>query len=402
MALLLLPAILLAAPAGDASPTLFSSPAARIAEAGSTPELNPRLAALADVGKTLALAEIPEALRQADQLKSLRERVVLTASVLKRWGELAPVEAFTYVAEMPEGVMKLESLRGVLPSLFVKNPSAVAKAAVALKPGRTRNEAVLMLAEIMANDDAQAAIRWVTDLPEGFPKDAALRNIHFIRARQDPAGMAPVVAKLPDGATKNALIMNVAGNWVARDADGALQWAESLPSEPERHLALVTVAEAWADIAPAAAAEFARKLPTPELRQRAVSAALERWATQDPRQAFEWAANLSEAALASVLNVYATTAPEESACKVRELPPGPLRESAIATHAETACQWNPEIATRLASETLNPEARRNLVGKCFKIWLAWDPAAARQWLGEADFPETMKHAWLEFKPEPEI
>src|SRR5687767_4725406 len=77
---------------------------ARLQLAVGRPKIDDRLAALDELGRKLALTEIPTALKAADELKQLRERVVLTQAALKRWGELGPSEAFARVSELPEGV----------------------------------------------------------------------------------------------------------------------------------------------------------------------------------------------------------------------------------------------------------------------------------------------------------
>jgi hypothetical protein len=144
--LTLLPALLLtAAAAGTDTNSPPQSVAARVEKACAEKKIDDKLTALDAVGKTLSLSEIPEAVKAADSRKELRERLVLTESVLKRWGELAPAAAFAHISEMPEGMMKVESLRGVVPFYAKKDIHAVAAAALKMKPGRARTETVQML-----------------------------------------------------------------------------------------------------------------------------------------------------------------------------------------------------------------------------------------------------------------
>ena len=120
---------------------------ARLQQAVARPKIDDRLAALDELGRKLALTEIPTALKAADELKQLRERVVLTQAALKRWGELGPSEAFARVSELPEGVTKGDSLRSIFPLYATKDIPAAAKAVTHMKPGRARNEAAQMLVE---------------------------------------------------------------------------------------------------------------------------------------------------------------------------------------------------------------------------------------------------------------
>src|ERR1035437_8005522 len=89
------------------------SVAARVEKACAEKKNDEKLSALVDLGKTLSLSEIPEAVKTAEGMKQLRDRVVLTESVLKRWGELTPAAAFAHISEMPEGISKVQSLRSV-------------------------------------------------------------------------------------------------------------------------------------------------------------------------------------------------------------------------------------------------------------------------------------------------
>jgi hypothetical protein len=98
----------------DANSSSSNFPA-RLQQAVARHGIDDRLAALDELGRKLALTEIPTTLEAADELKQLRERVVLTQVVLKRWGELAPAEAFAHIAVLSEGVIKVESLRSVVP-----------------------------------------------------------------------------------------------------------------------------------------------------------------------------------------------------------------------------------------------------------------------------------------------
>src|SRR5215831_2027906 len=75
------------------------------------PQIDRRLQLLSDVGANLSLAEIPDALKAADSLKELRERMVLRQTALVRWGELSPADAFVHIAKLPESQWKANTLR---------------------------------------------------------------------------------------------------------------------------------------------------------------------------------------------------------------------------------------------------------------------------------------------------
>ena len=85
----------------DAVP--LTSVKTRIAQALTEKKADDRLKTLAGIGSNLSLADIPDALVLANSLTELRARAVLHDAIVKRWSQLAPAEAWAYVAKLPEG-----------------------------------------------------------------------------------------------------------------------------------------------------------------------------------------------------------------------------------------------------------------------------------------------------------
>ncbi len=378
----------------------------RIQKARLENRIDQRLQAMALVANDLPVTEIQDALKAANNLSSLREQLVLKDSVLKRWGQLAPAEAFAHISKLPEGLLKIEAIRSVSAAYARTNGLAAAGAALKMKPGRARTEAISIVAEHWARSDSAAALKWANELPQGPLREMALRSINFVWVHSDPVAASATVQSLASGDTKNALLINVAQNWAVIDPSAAIKWAQTLPVEAERDLAVMIAIESWANSEPRAAVEFAWKLGSVELRQRAVLAALERWATEDPQQAFEKVANsaglLQQEGIARVLTACASVCPDEASQWVERLPIGPIRDGAIGAYVEAADMWHPEAAARLAAKTANSVARVQRVEQCFRFWLACDSDAAKQWLKESDLPEEHKRNLLSQKPSFEL
>ena len=87
---------------------------------------------------------------------------------------------------------------------------------------------------------------------------------------------------------------------------------------------------------------------------------------------------------------------------MEQLPAGAVRENAIGSYLEAVRLWNPGAGARLALQTADPNVRQQRVEQCFVLWLAWDPAAAKDWLKQTDFPEDTKGRWLSEKPDNEF
>lgn len=368
----------------------------RIEKARAEKQIDRRLESLARLGSELTLADIPGAIKAFDNLKSVREQLVFRDSVLKRWGELAPAEAFAYVSQLPEGLPKVEAIRSIAIAYARTNPLAAATAALKMKPGRARTEAVSLISETWARNNINEALKWANDLPPGPLKQTALRSIYFVWVHSDPAAASAIVQNLPSGDTKTALLINIAQNWAVTDRQAAIKWAQSLHVDAEKDLAIVIATESWADYEPEAALQFALNLPAPELRRRAVVIALERWATQDPQRAFAKAARLAdpilqEQGIVRVLDVCAPINPVAASQWIEQLLGGTtVWDKAIEAYVEAVHTWQPEAAARLAVKAKDPTARERTIEKAMTLWLKLDPAAAKQWLADAEIPDETK------------
>jgi hypothetical protein len=372
---------------------------ARIEKARAEKQIDRRLQALADVANELQLAEIPAALEAAENLKSWREGFAFRDSALKRWGKLAPAAAFAHVAQMPEGLPKVEAIRSIAVEYGRINSTAAAAAALKMNPGRARTEAASLVAEAWARNNANEALTWANELPEGPLKQTALRSIYFVWVHSDPVAASATVQNLPPGDAKNALLMNVAQNWAVTDPQSAMKWARALPAEAERNLAIVIATESWADSDPQAAVDFAWRLTPTELQQRAVLVGLERWAMQNPQQAFERIVKSAdrlfyEHGIARVLSVCGPVCPEPASQWIEQLPVGVIRNAAIENYVEAVYAWHPEAAARCAIKASDPAVRERAVDKAMPLWLKLDPDAAKQWLADAEFSDETKRRWI--------
>jgi len=118
-----------------------------------------RLTKLSDIGGKLTLAEIPSALAAAKNLKQWREQAVLRQTVIRRWADLAPAEAFTYLAKLPESRLKDELIQYVASKYATQDPAAAVAAVTKLAYGSSRSDAISTVAETWAKTDAKKSPR---------------------------------------------------------------------------------------------------------------------------------------------------------------------------------------------------------------------------------------------------
>jgi hypothetical protein len=385
----------LGAPVGESRAELL---ALQVATVLSEAKADDRLKKLQELGSSLTLPQIPEALEAAKTLGELRARAVFQDAAVKRWAQLEPAGAWTYVTMLPEGRGKLELVRSAAADYAAQAPDRAAVAVASLNGTRSRIEAIALVAEIWAKSDVSKALQWVQHLPPGPAREAGLYSIRFIWVHADPAAASEDIRQVPPGDTRRLLIMNIAGEWAARDPQAALAWARDLSNPSEQEEAFVHIAESWADTDPDAAGTFALKLP-PLPSQRAALAVIARWATQDPRAAALWALRRQDETLYSrgvseALNVWTSVESDAAGTWIQSLPPGKQRDVAIQAYAQALAEWAPERAAHMALLMSEPLQRWTQIEDCLNRWAELDPVSARRWIEAAELPVEKKQAWL--------
>jgi hypothetical protein len=388
-------ALAFALAAGAAEQVQSESFRAKLKEALSESQVDSRLQRLSDLATSLSLPEIPDALKAADGLKELRERIVLKQSSLQRWGELAPEEAFNYIAPLAESQSKADTLRVITARFARQNPQCAAEAAAGMRAGGSRNDAIAMIANIWAQSDVNNALAWAEKLPDDHAKALALDAIRYVWVHSDPVAASKDVEKLPPGITRNNLILNIAFEWAARDHTSAIQWVNNLSEGYNKDEALAGIAESWANRDPRAACAFALSLPPGEVRWQAGAMAASRWARQDPREAAAWAWNSGDAGvrqrgLKEVFDVWAEVDPAECAKWLEKLPAGVDRDQAARSFVTAATMGAPDIAAKEALLIENEATRIDAMNECLPRWLEVDVVSATSWLNTAKLPDPFK------------
>jgi hypothetical protein len=351
-----------------------------------------QLTQLSDLGTKLSLEEIPQALAASKNFKQWRQQVVLQQATLQHWAELAPEEAFDYIAKLPESRSKVQTVHFAAIKFATKDPESAAAAVAKLSPGPSRTAAIDTVARTWAQTEGRKALDWADGLPEGKMRDTAVMGVLFTWVHIDPVACYPRIEKLPPDNIKNALITNVANEWAVFNPQAALKWANSLPEESEKEVGIQNATISWADHDPKAAGEFALQMPPGSVRQQAIAGVAERWATQNPQEAADWVANKldpasQQMALTRLMNFWAMESPQGAGQWVASLPAGPFRENAIQAYVQTASSLTPDLAAGQAITLTDENIRDQQVETCIRHWMELDPVAARQWLQKSDLPQ---------------
>ena len=296
--------------------------------------------------------------------------------------------------------------------------------------------------------DPEAAVAWARSLGSSRERAEAVLNIAQTMAESAPAGAALLLDDLPADHTRRQFVEHLARNWAEQDLGGALQWAESLggalrsqaieallphwvrtdassaaayvealPSS-ERHLgSLQRVGETWARIDKDAALAWAESQANPAARGRALSGIARSWAREDPQAAAAMASLLEPSderlqILDEVARSWSGENLDLALGWIQELPP--LEQNrAFRGLLDNVTEFDPAQAAALYTNLLassqadprGPDGYGGMAGHIAEQWSEFDPASAAGWALSIPDGNTRRHAvervadrWLRADP----
>jgi hypothetical protein len=298
---------------------------------------------------------------QNTMLTSVRQQA------LTDWAKKDFAAAVAFVGSLPSQDA-IEMLNHVL-APGQADPAAARAAWEALPTSFVKDRAGLNIVSAMAATDPSAAMDWLqTHLSsarnEGFAtliRTCATRGIE---------GAQQLLEKIPPGSGRDHAVAALAQTWARMDrgqgvADAA-PWLLSLPVDKAQQSALAAISQDWAKSDLTNAAKFVAAGPEGSVPNSLVWNTARQYVEQDPSLAFSWAKGLpADRAGNAITCVIAQTVDkdlDQGTGMASTLPPGPLRQAALASVLETVeYQSEPDLdalATALAKRSLYAEANK--------------------------------------------
>ena len=162
------------------------------------------------------------------------------------------------------------------------------------------------VAIVWANNSPTNAMNWAGSLPDNTARCTALAAVAGEAVRSQPLMALQIALDLPAGQQRDDLIRRGAMQWASEDANGAVAWVNQIPQGDLRNQALSGVAIVWSANEPVTAATLAlNELPPGRLLEDTVVSIIQRWAQQQPEMAAAWVERFSEGELreAAVANL---------------------------------------------------------------------------------------------------
>ncbi len=191
----------------------------------------------------------------------------LAAKVFRRWTEIAPDRAISWLRYLPDG------------DAFGRETYGMAGAAE-------------------ANANPAAALDWLKTVPRGGNRVAAELAVAGVIARRDPRGALNLALDLPPGGSRDGLVTYCVLNWSVADFDGAARWVGEQPDFSLRDSIAARLATQLGTTDAPRAANFAISALRPgEVQNRCVSQVVRFWTAAAPAKAGEWVSALAAGSL---------------------------------------------------------------------------------------------------------
>ncbi len=340
----------------------------------------------------------------------------LAQFIYQNWARNDPAAAAADVASMPAGYAKVMSLSRVAEAwtqqdpaagmawaqsqlglgvswyavngLLEQNPAMAGTYLSQLYNGNGRDGLTLGIAHNMAQTDPAAAVDWLDKNATGSAYTKAMTDLVNSFGRDNAAVFAPAVLQMPAGQDRDNAIAHLTEQWTMGDREGALAWAQNLPAAESQaqHAALFGIFDSWSNDDPAAAAKYAQAnlAGNPGLAS-VVQDAMNAWGTYDPAAALAWAQTLNDPAasanaISGMIKGVTAANPQLGAQYAESLPPGDVRNQALANAVVIWGANNPAGAAALLNEIAPGDMQNSTAGQLATRWAKSDPATASQWV----------------------
>jgi hypothetical protein len=330
----------------------------------------------------------------------------LAERVFDQWTERDPREAADHVAQLAKGGLRERAMvvvasrwasRDLTGALEWSEKMWDEKSSRSDTHGTTmpaKKDALTSVLQTWLDLDADAAIRWVQDLPDETKRGDLMKLLLGAAGDRDPQQVAEIITgKLPPGPMQDRAVEDLAFRWSFSDEAGALAWIEQQTDVQMQQMFLSKLVFQMSAQNGKAAVELAEKIGGPK-KEGTISQALQGWTSDDPTAAAAWVDKQSAnwRYYDSVAYRWGRTDPTSATTWVNGLPAGPakdrfLQEAAVAVKRKFI---QPAIGAQWIAGISDASVRTTAYTDLARAWLQKDTEAARTWLENAPLDQQTK------------
>ena len=301
---------------------------------------------------------------------------------INRWGQNNPREAWLWAEKNLSGPLKERALTDLMMGWTRRNPQDAADWLAST--GLTSQPFFNALPGTWAEFDPQGALAWADSLPPGKARDTAEVAIAGTVAQHDPSAAAEMFSDRVDAGQNPALAITIADIWATTDPAAAAKWVSSMAEGAGKTEAAATLATVWAASDIRAAVEWSASISNEDMRRQVVSHIGTTWGAIDPYEALQWLGSLPMDAasdgITGAMYSWAGTDPVGLREWIGEATGDPLVDRARQSLADVLSQEMMPDALDVAMGMESPVARDAALERYYREWRKTDDAGAQDWL----------------------
>ncbi len=324
-------------------------PEAAMQEAMLMPKGNDRENTMISVMDAWASDNPEDAFAYTERVNDKVMQQRLQETVLYRWAETDPKEAYEMMLTLPKSSIINVSYT-IFSNLANQDPQEALNFINEIPSSRQRSEAYSAAITTWSAKDALAAANFVAQLDNKQLKNQLASTIIQYLSQQSPDD-ALIWAQEMDPNGQLYLQDTVIGQIASQDPQRALQLAQASPQATLRKQLSLTVINNISYTDPVSAAAIIDQLPASEVTGELVNSVIYGWASSDPEAAMAWVNTKS----------------------------GQLREDALISIGSQLASVDPDLAASYLPQ-LNGNVRENWAENITYYYSSYDLAEAATWI----------------------
>jgi len=335
-------------------------PDAAIAKLSQIKGTTNRQQALQGIASALVTSDPKRALEMLDGMPPGQTRGNMLASITSAWMSHDSDAAMAWINGLPPAD-KSKAIQNITWQLGQEDPAKAAKLLSSFPVNNQTSHQFLQLASQWAQQDLDAARKWVESLPAGRTRERAMSGILNTLAQTDPVKAASVFGDAVVNNQNSGDVGMIVGEWIKTDQTAALAWLESLDlrGDNQRNVHSQFLSY-WVNEDPAAASRYALGIQDEKSREQAIDSLVGSWGSSDPQAAREWVMKSLE-----------------GDAKNRSL--DSLIQNLTYQDFNMALQYYQEATANLSPEAIE-KTFGSAISRIASNWVQHDPKAAGQWL----------------------
>ena len=351
------------------------------------------------LGMVLAEQDAATAAAFAPVLPEGPARETVLERAARVWAQREPGAALHWALDLADPAAAALARRTVANELVRTNARPTIERLLALPARAARDEVLVFAAAAWARSDADAAVGWLRELPEGELRSRVAPGIGFELAQSNPRRAIALAETLPEGRDRWVLYTAIGQTWAAVDAKAALAWARGLPVGDARFAAFAGV-DTGLGVPGARRMVNGPNPPGAGVRLRGGgSVALGLLTATDTPEFLAWCATQPvgmsrDEAILEFVRQRAPAAAGGLGPWVAALPGGPTRDRAMEIFVDGLLATSPATAADWLRQLPRSERNDEWVERTARQWLATNPAAAELWLRDIPLSPERKASLL--------